>query len=211
MSTGEFGQLLIVGTDRKKKEKAPIGSYDSTILCSSCDNKIGQYDKYALIFVNSVKLDKHPLGIGWQAKDVDTHKLKLFCMSYLWRASITQRKEFEGINLGEKHEECLRQMIFDDNEGSPDIYTVIFAKFTSQTGKDAGIIFPAKTRIRDLVFYEGYLPNLYKFWIKVDSRADEVLSNVSLGAQPEVYIHDKGDFDTSIEKTIMVRAVHNSQ
>lgn len=211
MSPTEFGQLLIIGTDMGKKKRAPIGSYDPNILCSKCDNKIGNYDDYALSFVNSAKPANLPVGVGWQVKNVDSHKLKLFCMSYLWRASITSRKEFNGINLGEKHEEQLRQFIVNDNHGSPDDYTVIFAKFTSKSGKGAGIIFPARTRIRGLTFYEGYLPNLYKFWVKVDSQKDSVMCSVSVGAQNEIYIHDKGDFDTSIEKGIMIRAARNSQ
>lgn len=211
MSPEEFGKLLIVGTDMGKKKRAPIGSYDSNILCNKCDNKIGHYDDYALTFVNSAKLEDHPVGVGWRVKNIDGHKLKLFCMSYVWRASITTRAEFKGIDLGTKHEEQLRRLILNDNHGGPDDYTVIFAKFTSKSGKGAGIIFPARTKIRGLTFYEGYLPNLYKFWIKVDSRADNIMSSVSVGAQQEMYVHDKGDFDSSIEKSIMVRAARNSQ
>lgn len=211
MSQEEFGKLLIVGTDMDKKKRSPIGSYDPNILCNTCDNKIGQYDEYALIFISTAKLENHPVGIGWKVNKVDSHKLKLFCMSYLWRASITSRKEFRGINLGAKHVEQLRKYILNDDNGTPNSYTVIFAKFTSKTGKGAGIIFPAQTKIRGITYYEGYLPNLYKFWIKVDSRSDDLMSGVSLGAQDEVYIHDKGDFDTSIEKSIMVSAAKLSQ
>lgn len=211
MSPEEFGQLLIVGTDMGKKKRAPIGSYDPNILCNSCDNKIGVYDKYALKFIRTAKLEEHPVGVGWLIKSVDSHKLKLFCMSYLWRASITTRSEFRGTSLGGKHEERLRQFILNDDPGSPDDYTVIFARFTSKTGKAAGVMFPAKTKIRNLTFYEAYLPDFYKFWIKIDSRSDTIVSNVSLGAQSEMYVHDKGDFDTSREKSIMVRAAHNSQ
>lgn len=71
-------------------------------------------------------------------------------------------------------------------------------------------MFPAKTKIRNLTFYEGYLPSFYKFWIKVDSRKDDIMSNVSLGAQHEMFIHDKGDFDSSIEKNLMVKAARTS-
>ena len=42
-------------------------------------------------------------------------------------------------------------------------------------------------------------------------QSDDLMSGVSLGAQDEVYIHDKGDFDTSIEKSIMVSAAKLSQ
>ena len=211
MSQEEFGKLLIVGTDMGKKKKAPIGSYDPNILCNKCDNKIGHYDDYALTFISNAEIENHPVGVGWKANNIDPHKLKLFCMSYLWRESITTRSEFSGISLGSQHEEKIKNFIKNDDQGTPDDYTVIFAKFTSKTGKGAGIIFPARTRIRGLTFYEGYLPNLYKFWIKVDSRRDNVMSGISVGAQEEMYVHDKGDFDMSIEKGIMVKAVRQSQ
>lgn len=135
MSAGEFGKLLIVGTDMVKKKRAPSGSYDTNILCKDCDNKIGVYDNYALWFVNNATLENHPIGVGWQVKKVDAHKLKLFCMSYLFRASITERKEFADISLGAKHEEQLRLLILNNNHGKPDDYTVIFARFTPKLVK----------------------------------------------------------------------------
>ena len=33
-------------------KRRPIGSYDSNILCASCDNKIGVYDAYVKEFVS---------------------------------------------------------------------------------------------------------------------------------------------------------------
>ncbi|OGL32411.1 hypothetical protein A3E76_02600 [Candidatus Saccharibacteria bacterium RIFCSPHIGHO2_12_FULL_44_22] len=211
MSPEEFGTLLIVGTDMGKKKRAPTGSYDQDILCRKCDNKLGVYDNYALNFINTSKLVDHPTGVGWTISNVDHKKLKLFCMSYLWRASITERKEFNGVSLGNKHEERIRQLLLAGDAGSPDDYTVTFAKFNSLDDSAAGVLFPALTRIKGLNHYEAYLPKLYKFWVKVDSRTNESFSRVSLGATQDLFVHNKGDFDTSVEKSIMIRAAKNSQ
>lgn len=209
MSNDEYGKLLIVGTEMKKR-RAPIGSYDTDILCRDCDNKIGVYDDYALSFVKSVKLTSHPSGVGWTASGVNQDRLKLFCISYLWRASITSRDEFRGVSLGSRHEENIRQLLLNDSAGSPTEYTTIFARFESASDTAQGILFPARTRLRNLNFYEGYLPGLYKFWTKVDSQNDPVLSSVSLGDQPDMFVHNRGNFDTSIERSIMVKAVKTS-
>lgn len=211
MSPEEFGTLLLVGTDMGKKKRAPTGSYDQDILCRKCDNQLGVYDDYALSFINTSRLVDHPSGVGWTISNVDHRKLKLFCMSYLWRASITRRKEFSGVSLGNKHEEKIRQLILAVDAGSPDDYTTTFAKFSSLDDSAGGVLFPALTRIKGLNHYEAYLPKLYKFWVKVDSRTDDVLSKVSLGATKDLFVHNKGDFNTSIEKSIMVRAARNSQ
>ena len=131
-------------------------------------------------------------------------------MSYLWRASITTRPEFNGVSLGPKHEGILRTLLVDGNMGTTNEYTTVFSKFTSSTNKGAGILFPARTRINKLTYYEAYLPNFYKFWVKVDSQDDPVISNLSLGDQSDTFVHNRGDFDTSLEKSIMVRAAKNS-
>lgn len=209
MSKEQYGNLLLVGTDIERKSRTPIGSYDSQILCSSCDNKIGKYDNYAVKFVKMSGFKVHPTGKGWTLNGVDQKKLKLFCISYLWRCSITERSEFSGVSLGGKHEESIRLMIKNDEAGTQQDYTTTFSRFSS--GKEVGgILFPAKTRIASLTHYEGYLPGLYKFWVKVDSQSNKSLENISLGAKEQMFIHDKGDFDSSTEKQIMVRAAKKS-
>jgi hypothetical protein len=209
LSEDEYGNLLIVGTDFDKKRRSPIGSYDSNILCANCDNRIGKYDDYCIKFVTDSKLIDHPSGLGWTISGVDQKMLKLFCVSYLWRASITSRSEFSGVSLGQQHENKMRELINTNSTGTPNDYTVIFSKFG--TGKDVGgIMFPAKTRINGMVYYEAYLPGLYKFWVKVDSRDDKVMSRLSLESNSVVFVHNRGDFDSSIEKSIMVRAAKAS-
>jgi len=211
MSPEYFGQLLIVGTSMGRKKRNPIGVYDDGILCISCDNKIGVYDEYAAQFLNGVQLETHPSGAGWLATGINQPLLKLFCISYLWRASITSRKEFVGVSLGAKHERAIKELILNNSHGSINQYSVVFAKFNGSNDTVGGLLFPAKTRIGNILYYEAYLPKLYKFWVKVDSREDQDMTNFSLGAQNEMIIFDKGDFESSREKSIMVRAVMNSR
>lgn len=206
-SPEEFGKLSLVGTDMSKR-KAPQGSYDNSILCRGCDNKIGVYDDYAGIFVRNAQLTGHPSGTGWQIEGYDQNKLKLFFMSYLWRSSITERSEFAGVNLGAKHENRLQQLILSNLAGSVDEYTVVLSKFRSAKDQVGGILIAAKSRMNGLVYYQGDLPRMYKFRIKVDRQLDPVMKAIGLGATDTIYVHDQGDFDASAEKKIMVRAVN---
>jgi hypothetical protein len=211
LTPGEYGSLKVVGTDMDRSKKTPIGSYDSNILCSSCDNKIGVYDGYARTFVERSTLVPHASGVGWMITGSDQHKLKMFCISYLWRASITTRPEFRGVSLGLLHEERIHQMILDDDSGNLHDYTVSLQKFSNNDGKFGGILFPARTRLVGLNCYEGYLPQGYKFWVKVDSQNEHKLSSLSVGATEPLFIGDRGDFHSSVEKSIMVRAVRRSK
>jgi len=206
----QYGSLKVVGTDMKRSKRAPIGSYDSKILCATCDNKIGTYDAYARMFVEKSTLTPHASGVGWTISGADQHKLKMFCISYLWRASITSLTEFNGVSLGDVHEERIRQMIINDNSGSVHDYTTTIQRFNNDNGEFGGILFPARTKIAGLTAYEGYLPYGYKFWIKVDSRIEDIVSSLSVGAVEPLFIGDRGDFHTSVEKSIMVRAVKRS-
>lgn len=211
LSPGEYGSLKVVGTEMDRSKRTPIGSYDSNILCSSCDNKIGVYDGYARKFIERSVLVPHPSGVGWTIDNVDQHKLKMFCISYLWRASITSLPEFKGVSLGVVHEEQIRQMILSDDSGGTHDYTVSLQKFSNNDGKFGGILFPARTKLVGLNTYEGYLPHGYKFWVKVDSQNENEISSLSVGAREPIFIGDRGDFHSSVEKFIMVRAVRRSK
>lgn len=210
LSAKEYGQLKIVGTEMDRAKKKPIGSYDDSILCSPCDGKIGIYDKYAKKFVVTSKLVPHPIA-GWTISGVDQHKLKMFCLSYLWRASITRLPEFNGVSLGDLHEEKLRKMILLDDSGTPSDFTTSIRKFESRGSQFGAILFPARTRIRGLTHYEAYLPDGYKVWVKVDSRNDPMIDALSIGAIEPMYVGNHGDFDSSIEKKIMVQAAQRSK
>ncbi len=211
LTPGEYGSLKVVGTDMDRSKRTPIGSYDSNILCASCDNKIGVYDGYVRRFIECSVLVPHPSGVGWTIDNVDQHKLKMFCISYLWRASITSLAEFKGISLGAVHEGRIRQMILNDNSGGINDYTVSLQRFNNDDGEFGGILFPARTKLVGLTVYEGYLPQGYKFWVKVDSRNEDKVSSLSVGAVEPLFIGDRGNFHTSVEKSIMVKAVRKSK
>jgi len=115
-------------TKGKTSTKHYTGEYDSNILCRKCDKDIiGQkYDDYAskvLQVVNgeskkfkSIKIEsytnKNDIS-GKLTKNIDYTKFKLFLLSVLWRASISKRPFFHEVKLGKKHEQILREMIYN--------------------------------------------------------------------------------------------------
>jgi hypothetical protein len=100
------------------------GGYDKNILCGNCDNKIlGRLERYAsLVFYGGIELKIENVSnknqsIYVSVKGIDYRKLKLFLLSILWRASISNLPIFQNVNLGD-HEQVIRCKILSNTPGS---------------------------------------------------------------------------------------------
>jgi hypothetical protein len=92
------------------------------ILCSSCEQLIGSFENYAkeLIF-GSKRLNIRVLektSSYFVCNGVDYKKFKLFQLSILWRAGVSQHPLFSIVQLG-PHENKIRKMILESNPGEP--------------------------------------------------------------------------------------------
>lgn len=102
--------------------KIPTGEYDSNILCEACDNGIiGKLEDYGskVLYGSTLPIDQQPKfsaycneqGVEYTfVENIRYTDFKLFLLSILWRAGISNRKFFENISLG-PYEEELRLMI----------------------------------------------------------------------------------------------------
>jgi hypothetical protein len=112
--------LIYLSTGAKER-KIQSGYWDNSILCRECDGDvIGQYDTYAKKFFDrdfSKEIVRGTASSGEDVayihlKDFDYTKLKLFLVSVLWRASISNLPQFAATNLG-KYEDIAKQMILE--------------------------------------------------------------------------------------------------
>ncbi len=81
-------------------KKISTGIYDKDILCEQCDRCIGLWDDYAnkiLIQNFSEKCAVYHKGIkvAYKIDNYDYKKLKLFFISLLWRALISEREFYK--------------------------------------------------------------------------------------------------------------------
>jgi hypothetical protein len=109
------------------KKGIPIGIYDKNILCESCDNFINQeYENYSkqLLFNNSVQLVSIINGVT-TFTNIDYVKFKLFVLSIFWRASISERKEFNKMKFPNDTENLIKGMIKNKDAGSPNEFPII--------------------------------------------------------------------------------------
>lgn len=113
----------------KRKDLLPNGFYDSKILCYECDNEIiGQLESYSKIVIyggkgNSKKYPNYEKRINQLNQkyllltNIDYKRFKLFLLSILWRASISNHKFFESVKLNE-HEDIIGKMIYNNDPGT---------------------------------------------------------------------------------------------
>jgi hypothetical protein len=153
----------------KYPKKTPIGIYDTSILCSKCDKAIGVWDNYAQqLFLKDFAED---LAVYYGSKKVaykidafDYDKLKLFFISVLWRASISDQYFYKRVNIG-AYESVLREMILSNNPGAPEDFPVVIAKFGDPNV--TGMLDPHKDNFDGINFYRFYITG-FVIYVKVD-------------------------------------------
>ncbi len=195
-------------------QRSQIGIYDSNIVIQEGENILQSLDNYAcdLLIKNfsfaQPAFDDEILQIN----NYDYNKLKLFFLSVLWRASVSQRQFFKIVNLGE-HEDNIRKALLENNAGDSDFYSVILSVFFgAQNG--VGTLNPEKTKIEGINYYKLYLGD-FLVWIKVDSKQqEEPLKSLSMGNNRPLYIlkknlHSSKEFP--LMKSIVKRFKNNKK
>lgn len=170
--SNQVPRIYSVGTKQKSKQ-IQSGIHDSSILCKECDNGlIGSWDNYGQTFLLSPSSPENYLvdNVGktaaYRIDKFDYKQLKLFFMSMLWRAAITNHEFFNQIKLG-SWEEKLRNMILAKDSGSENDFSVVLFKYEGYLSEIMQN--PTKQRQDGVNYYRFRFPN-YGFLIKVDQR-----------------------------------------
>jgi len=159
------------------REKKPIvfsqsGFWDDTILCADCESLFGAWDAYGFEVFGNPPGNNGPLSTDadlqpFILKNVDYAKLKLFILGTLWRASVTEHKFFEDIDLG-PDEPHIANLIRNGQPGPMEEYPVVIGRLIQQ--RYERVIFTPWTSRREGVHVcVLYLPAV-KIIIRVDKR-----------------------------------------
>lgn len=94
------------------------------LLCARCDNEVvGNIEGKVRQSINLIREYRFSADRGHI--DVDYQYFKLFELSLLWRASISNHWMFANVSLGAKHEEIIRQRLLTHAPGEPHEYGCI--------------------------------------------------------------------------------------
>jgi hypothetical protein len=161
---------VYTNTQGRYSKRSPQGIYDKTILVEQGERMFSSWDDYGADILLNRKDKFEPLHqvnklVGYQLANYDYNQLKLFCLSVLWRASVSSDVFFSKVNLC-PHEAIIRNALLTNNSGEPEWYSVCIAKW-SDFKNGLGMMDPFRERFDHVNYYRLYLES-YVVYIKVD-------------------------------------------
>lgn len=217
----EDGQgLTLVGYDHVHQRRSPIGWYDQELVCESGEKQFQRWDDYAIKFLrrspkriewvrdaDGLIAKNDGIKLGYLVNDVNYALLKLFFLSLLWRASASNRFEFQCVKLGAL-EENLRKMILSEDPGIADQFGVLIWRYAEQCRKSKIIWHPCTDEICGIPYINFYFGG-YIFQIKADlTPTPSGLSETQLAPNRPMYVVQR-KFLGSNEHHIAMQMVSN--
>jgi len=115
------------------------GSFYEFMLCGDCESKFSaNFEEYvADIFIRNpkvkgVKVSKTDTYVKFS--NLDYKKIKLFQLSLLWRASISNNDFYKYVNLSKSKEEVLRNILYNLTTVPSNFYPCTFERLLSDIG-----------------------------------------------------------------------------
>ncbi len=92
--------------------------FKEKLLCEVCEGKFGDWERYASAVIQRILSSSFPSVDSFLTfDDLKYDDFKLFQLSVLWRASVSNIDIFNQVDLG-SHEEVIRLMLFNCDPGS---------------------------------------------------------------------------------------------
>lgn len=206
---GEETLEMVTNKAGEYAQKAPVGVYDRTIVCSECEHIWQEWDDYAQqLLAEPEPLNGRALYRGHQkicyvVDNFDYAKLKLFFISMVWRASVSSHKFFSRISLGQ-FEDTAKQHVTSRDPGNSEDFSVVLSKFDHPLAK--GTLDPYVYQNSGVNYIRLYLAS-YMADIKVDHKlTPKPLAAFIMTENRPLYILCR-DFEESKELALMQRLV----
>lgn len=199
---------VITNSAGEYTKKSQIGEYDKTIVCSNCESIWQEWDNYA-----QQLLAEEPLNgraryynnrkICYVVDNYEYSKLKLFFISIAWRASVSSRKFFRRVSLGQ-FEDIAKQHIMNGNPGDSEDFSVVVSKFNHPLAK--GTLDPHMYQNSGMNYIRFYLAG-YMADMKVDHKpTPNQLSQITMAENRPLYIICR-DFTKSKELDLIKKLI----
>ncbi|MCP4584464.1 hypothetical protein [Pseudoalteromonas sp.] len=176
-----------ISDDVKKKNKMPQKGIRERLLCLECEQHLSKYERYASLVLNggysiTVRNEGRLVHLG----NVEYLKFKLFALSVLWRASVSDLGVFCQVKLG-PHEEKLRIMILNDDPGTEYQYPFILSPIIHENEvQEALIVAPTWTRLENHFAYRFVFGGIAWVFVVSGHKAPNVIINASINRNGEL-------------------------
>ncbi len=190
-------------------KRSQVGEYDR-IVCNGCEASWQEWDNYV-----QQLLAEEPLNgraryhdnrkICYVVDNYEYSKLKLFFISMVWRASVSRRKFFKRVSLGQ-FEDIAKKHIMNSDPGCSEDFSVVVSKFDHPLAK--GILDPHMYENSGVNYVRFYMAS-YMADIKVDHKlTPNQLSKLTITRNNPLYIICR-DFKKSRELDLIKKLIES--
>jgi hypothetical protein len=189
--------LVVTGIAGEFPKRRPIGIYDNTILCGSCEAKFSAVDDFGISillsrFEETFTVVRRGTAIdAYQATCVDQRELLRFLVAVLWRASVSSQPFYKHVTLGLIESQALAAVEQPDAPISPVFAAILTRWVTDEQNRPVAksLLSPFRERWGIGVnAYRLYLGEMVAF-IKVDQQPfPQPLRQYELLAKPELTV-----------------------
>ncbi|TGL13506.1 hypothetical protein [Leptospira meyeri] len=166
------------------------------MLCAECEGFLNTTYEQPIhqfwkenIKVTDIKESKNSHFV---LQNLDYTIFKLYHLSILWRAHHSENRMFEKVNLGEKHEKILREMILTNNPGEETDYpifgSILFRDKAGEVMIDL-MINPIRVKTQDGHSAYKFLYGGVSWWIGVSSHIRLEENSTSLNRDGRMILH----------------------
>jgi len=157
------------------------------LLCFECEQHLSKYERYASLVLNggyslTVRNEGRMVHLG----NIEYLKFKLFALSILWRAGVSNLDVFGQVKLG-PHEEKLRIMILNDEPGTEHQYPFILSPIIHENEvQEALIVAPTWTRLEKHYAYRFVFGGIAWVFLVSGHKAPNFVINASINRKGEL-------------------------
>jgi hypothetical protein len=190
----EKHRLQLIPSINEEKTHYEQKGLRENLLCEECEEQLSRFEKYtSQLFYGGMGVyvtNENPIRI----EGIDYKKFKLFQLSLIFRASVSNLDFFEKINLG-PHEEKIRKMLIDENPGGENDYPclVLIPKMKGRPMSDELILTP-----EEIKKFEGHRQYRFIlggcFWVYI------VSSHTSMFSFKKFFLKENGKLLIPIER-----------
>ena len=163
------------------------------LLCDTCEGRLGRLESYfADVWFNQPLRPNRLVGQVATMSGLDYSRFKLFHLSILWRASMSNLDVFQPVSLGQ-HSEDMRQRILALDPGPSDHYPLTgFALRNTDGGfKDDLMLLPNGIEVSEYHVYFMIFGGVFWFCAVSSHRRDcPIPSDLKSDGTLQLYIQD---------------------
>jgi len=210
--------IIISSSGQEYPKRAPIGVYDSTILCQECENHFSICDDYAVkVLLNEfdstfVPWSHEDRTVAYRSASVDQAMLSKFFVATLWRASVSTHAFYSKVTLGSI--ERIAQSVFQDQAPHESHrFAAVLSRWEASAERNpitTAMMSPFREKWSGINAYRFYFGRTLAY-IKADNHPyKSPLSDLAVCAAPELTVITR-HFDESKDFQALVSVAHRSR